>query len=173
MRVYCKNMQDIDLIRESAEKGDAESQYKLAVIYFNGEEIAQDYDLAVVWFSRAAEQGHTDAHNGLGVCYYRGFGVTKDYAQAVHYYRLAVDRGHPWALCNLGVLYANGEGVTKDEIEAYAYYNIAGINLEAGRTNRSNLEKTLSRDEIAAGQRRTKELQKEIDAKIAAKAAGK
>ena len=35
------------------------------------------------------------------------------------------------------------------------------------------LEKQMSAGKIAAGQKRTKELQKEIDAKISAKAAGK
>ncbi len=99
--------------------------------------------------------------------------MPKDFAKAISYYQTAIELGVDWAINNLGALYANGEGVAKDEVEAYAYYNIAGITIEEARTNRNNLEKTISREEIAAGQRRTKELQKEIEAKIAAKKARK
>jgi len=54
------------------------------------------------------------------------------------------------------------------------YYNLAGImGYEVARANLVSLETRLSRQEIAAGQKRTKELQEEIEAKIAAKKAGK
>ena len=59
----------------------------------------------------------------------------------------------------------------KDSIEAYAYISLAGITNESARKFLTNLEKDLSRNEIVAGQKRAKELQKEIDAKIAAKKA--
>ena len=65
------------------------------------------------------------------------------------------------------------EGVLKDEIEAYAYYNLAGITYEKARNNLTTLEKKLSPEARLRGQQRTKELQKEIEAKIAAKQAGK
>ena len=74
---------------------------------------------------------------------------------------------------NLGICYFKGEGVAKDEIEAYAYYNLAGITDEDARKNLAVLEKKLSPEARLRGQQRTKELQKEIEAKIAAKQAGK
>ena len=164
-------MSDIDVTQKKAEEGDARSQYNLGVAYFNGEGVPQDYALAFSWNSKAAEQGHAQAISNLGLYYASGLGVAKDLVQAISYYQTAVALGVTWAINNLGALHENGEGVAKDEIEAYAYYNIAGITLEAARTNRSTLEKKISRDEIAAGQRRTKELQKEIEAKMAAKRA--
>ena len=166
-------MPDIDATRKKAEEGDALSQHNLGVAYFNGEGVPQDYSLAFSWHSKAAEQGHAQAISDLGLYYASGLGVAKDSVRAISYYQTAVGLGVTWAINNLGALYEYGDGVAKDEVEAYAYYNIAGITLEAARKNRSNLEKKISRDEIAAGQRRTKELQKEIDAKISAKAAGK
>jgi len=71
----------------------------------------------------------------------------------------------------MGLCYGIGYGVTKDEVEAYAYYNLAGI--ADIRKTRDNLEKTMSAENVLRGQQRTKELQKEIQAMAAAKAAGK
>jgi hypothetical protein len=67
----------------------------------------------------------------------------------------------------------SGWGVPKDGIEAYAFYNLAGIWVEHARKNREILEKRLSQEAVLRGQQRTKELQKEIEAKIAAKKDGK
>jgi TPR repeat protein len=77
------------------------------------------------------------------------------------------------AQTNLGVCYAKGEGATKDEIEAYAYWELAGMTIEVARKNLAILEKKMSQDARLLGQKRTKELQKEIEAKKAAKAGGK
>jgi predicted secreted protein len=63
--------------------------------------------------------------------------------------------------------------VAKDVIEAYAYLSLAGTTYELARGRLAALEKQMSGDQIVAGKKRAKELQKEIDAKIAAKAAGK
>jgi hypothetical protein len=91
----------------------------------------------------------------------------------VKWYRKAADQGDAKAQCNLGVSYRYGYGVAKDEVEAYAYYNLAGITNEIARKNLANLEEGMSSETRIRGQQRTKELQKEIDAKIAAKKAGK
>jgi hypothetical protein len=67
----------------------------------------------------------------------------------------------------MGLCYLGGYGVTKDEVEAYAYFNLPGI--EDIRKLLDRLEKTMSAENVLRGQQRTKELQKEIQAKIAAK----
>ena len=56
----------------------------------------------------------------------------------------------------------------KDEIEAYAYYNLAGIHSNYALHYFTILEKRMSRKEIVTGQKRTRELRKEIEDKIAA-----
>ena len=100
-----------------------------------------------------------------------GKGVAKDEVEAVKWYRKAADQGDAQAQFNLGVCYRKGEGVAKDEIEAYAYYNLAGITDEDARKDLAILEKGMSPDVRLRGQQRTKELQKEIEAKITAKQA--
>jgi hypothetical protein len=99
--------------------------------------------------------------------------VTKDEVEAVKWYRKAAEQGDAQAQHFLGLAYELGEGVAKDDIEAYAYFNLSGITNENARKWRAIFEKKLSQEAILRGQQRTKELQREIEAKIAAKAAGK
>ena len=84
-------------------------------------------------------------------------------------YRKAAEQGNADGQVNLADCYARGVGVTKDEIEAYAYYNLAGITDEDARKDLAILEKGMSPDVRLRGQQRTKELQKEIEAKRAGK----
>jgi len=87
--------------------------------------------------------------------------------------RLAADQGNAEAQTNLAVCYAKGTGVARDEVEAYAYFSIAAIKNQNARRTLLNLEKSLSPEDRLRGQQRFEELQKEIEAKIAAKLAGK
>lgn len=47
--------------RVIAEKGDADAQYNLGVMYAVGNGVPQDYVLAHMWFNLAAAQGDADA----------------------------------------------------------------------------------------------------------------
>ena len=60
--------------RPLAEQGNAITQYNLALMYKNGEGIAEDNVEAVKWYKRAAEQGYASAQNNLGNMYYNGEG---------------------------------------------------------------------------------------------------
>jgi hypothetical protein len=99
--------------------------------------------------------------------------VAKDPVEAVKWYRRAADQGDADAQFNMGASYETGEGVAMDMTEAYAFFNLAGVTNELARKKRDILEKKLSSDAVLRGQQRAKELQKEIEAKIAAKQAGK
>ena len=113
-----------------------------------------------------AEKGDAEAQYNLGHCYYNGEGVEKDFAQAAKWYRKAAEQNHASAQNNLGVRYANGQGVEKDYAEAYAWYNLASKTDENAAKNRDGLEKMMSQQQVAAGQKRTKELRAQIAAKL-------
>ncbi len=159
--------------RKAAQHGNDEAQNNLANMCYNGHGVVKDYVQAVEWYRKAANQGNAAGQTNLANRYSRGEGVVKDYVQAVAWYRKAADQGLAAAQGFLGLCYDLGEGVAKDSIEAYAYYNIASITDENARKCLNDLERRMSRDEVAAGQMRTKVLQKEIEAKMAAKEAGK
>ena len=64
--------------KAKAEKGDAEAQNSLGVMYFSGEGVPEDVKEAVKWYSNAAEQGYALAQFYLGNMYRTGTGVQKD-----------------------------------------------------------------------------------------------
>ncbi len=151
-----------------AEHGDALAQCNLGNCYYEGIGVAKDYVQAVSWYRKAAEQGDARAQNNLGVCYDHGEGVAQDFAQAVSWFRKAVEQNYVMAQVNLGNCYNFGRGVPKDEIEAHAYWNLVVLAQKDARWKLAELEKKLSAEQIAAAQRRAKELQQEIEAKMAA-----
>ena len=51
--------------REAAEQGNADAQYALGRMYYNGEGVPRDEAEAVHWFRMAAELGHAEAQDQL------------------------------------------------------------------------------------------------------------
>ena len=148
-------------------KGSPEAQFDLAVCYHDGVGVAKDFVQAVAWWRKAALAGHSPSQFYLALKYESGEGLAKDYEQAVYWYRKAALGGLVEASNNLGRCYAFGVGVTKDKIEAYAHYNIAGATDEIARRNLALLEKSMTMEEVAAGQTRTKALLREVGPKAA------
>ena len=110
-----------------AEKGDANSQYLLALLYCEGTGgVKKDYAQANVWFKRAAENGHTGAQYCMGVNYINGNGVLQDYSEAFVWFKKAADGGFINAYNNLGYCYGNGIGVEKDLYQCFTWYQKAG-----------------------------------------------
>ena len=52
-------------LRTAAEQGDADAQFNVGRLYFNGQEEIQDYAKAAEWFEKAAAQGHGEAKEFL------------------------------------------------------------------------------------------------------------
>jgi TPR repeat protein len=46
---------------KAAEQGNMEAQYKLGLMYENGELVKEDIDAAIKWHRKAFEQGHKEA----------------------------------------------------------------------------------------------------------------
>jgi len=112
-----------------------------------------------------------DAIYTQGLCYYKGDGVAKDYVEAVKWFRKAAERGHASAQRNLGVCYKNGEGVEKDYAEAYAWWNLLSTRFKDAAEKRDILEKTMTPQQVADAQKRTKELRAIVEASAASRAA--
>ena len=85
---------------KDAERGNANAQYNLGVMYSQGLGVTQDHAEAVKWYRKAAEQGLADAQYNLGVMYSQGLGVTQDHAEAVKWYRKAAAQGAKTKLNN-------------------------------------------------------------------------
>jgi TPR repeat protein len=124
--------------------------------------------------AKAELQGDASAQYQLGVYYFNGYGVTVDVAESFKWYLKSAEQGYAGAQLALGGCYFAGKGVAKDEVEAYAYWSLAEFNypaMFAGVVSQN--EENISPNARILGKKRAKELQKEIEAKIAAKKAGK
>ena len=78
---------------KAAETGNAEAQFLLGVIYYEGENTTRDFEEAIRWYQAAAEQGHASAQHNLGCMYANGTGVVKDDGEAVKWFRKAARQG--------------------------------------------------------------------------------
>lgn len=120
-----------------------------------------------------AEKGEATYEYLLAGCYSDGFGTDKDDVKAATWYLRAAHQGLDVAQAAIASRYLDGKGVIRDTIEAYAYYNLAAVDSVVYRISLNALEKSMTPEAILRGQQRTRELKKEIEAKIAAKKAGK
>ncbi|MES5048261.1 ankyrin repeat domain-containing protein [Rhizobium nepotum] len=68
--------------RPQAERGDAYSQFSIAVMYSNGEGVKQDSAKALYWYRKAAENGELEAQLVLGDLYRDGTDVKQDKNEA-------------------------------------------------------------------------------------------
>jgi Sel1 repeat len=112
-------------LRQAAEQGDANAQFRLGTLYYKGQGVAQDYAEAARWYRKAAGQGQPEAQCYLGSLYALGQGVAQDYAEAVRWFRKAADAGNVDAQKALGVMYERGLGVPRDHAGALLWYRKA------------------------------------------------
>jgi uncharacterized protein len=86
-----------DALRQDAERGDPQAEYKLGLAYDVGIGAPQDLTQAAAWYERAAEHGHAAAQFSLGVMYANGRGVQQDLVQAHRWLNLAAAASQPGA----------------------------------------------------------------------------
>ena len=117
--------QALSHFRVLAERGDAEAQLYLGLMYRGGEGVQVDYEKAILWYRRAAEQGHARAQTNLAISYILGRGIQRDTKKALHWLLRAARQGYTDAQVRLGELYADGRDITPDPVRAYAWYTMA------------------------------------------------
>src|ERR1035441_8301400 len=111
-----------------AEKGDAESQWRMGVYYAQWAlPVGAESNLvnALAWYRKAADQNYAKAEYNLGNFYSVGRVVETNLAEAVKWYRKAADQNYADAQNNLGVCYANGRGVETNLAESVKWYRKA------------------------------------------------
>lgn len=65
-----------------AQAGEPEAQYRIGVLFDNGEGVDKDLDQALIWYRRAADGGYPDAQYAMGVHLERGDGIAQDFKAA-------------------------------------------------------------------------------------------
>jgi TPR repeat protein len=112
-------------LREQAQKGDANAQNQLGLLYDLGQGVEKNYTNAVKWFHKAADKGVAQAQLVLGLHYQNGDGVGQDFNEALKWLRKAADQGVAQAAYSVGVCFYEGKGVAQDYREAVKWYQKA------------------------------------------------
>lgn len=99
-----------DELQRDANDGDAQSCFALALRYYQGENVEQDYSEAAKWLEKAAAGNHLDAMNLLGSLYAEGKLGPVNNEKALHWWHLASNLSHVEATYNAAMLhYARNE----------------------------------------------------------------
>ena len=93
-------------------------------MYFKGEGVSKDEDLALTWYRKAADLGNADALYQLGLLSETGVAMSLNLSEALHYYQASSDKGNAKATLALARMYQYGVGVNKDIARAQTYYNM-------------------------------------------------
>ncbi len=112
----------IAALEANATRGDAKSQFVLALRYAEGRGVEKDDAKALSLVTKAAQQGLVVAQYRLGAMYERGIGVTKELPQAKTWYERAAKGGNRKAMHNLAVLFADGVGIGQDFAQAAGWF---------------------------------------------------
>jgi len=113
-----------------ADKGMAEAQINLGMMFERGQGVSQDFKEAIRWYRLAADQGLIKAQDklnsllkksakaqinfGLGMRFESGKGVPKDFEEATRRYRLAADLGLIKAQEKLNLLLNKKEEILRE-----------------------------------------------------------
>jgi hypothetical protein len=116
---------------KAAAQGDASAQFKVGIMYLNGQSVAQSDDQAVAWLTKSATQGFVLAQALLGNMYLSGQQIPKDYGKALAWLTKAADQGNADAEAYLGYIYKDGLGVQPDRNAALAWFRKAAAQGDA------------------------------------------
>jgi len=167
-RDYTKAMK---WLMKAAEHRNAEAQLMISVLYAKGDGVTRDYAEASKWLMKSALQGYAQAQYEVGLEYEKGSGVPQDFAEAFKWYKKAAFQGHMDAQVQVGICYFAGEVIPKNSIEGYAWFNLAAFSGHAHVAEYfAALKNEITSEQIAAGQKRSKELLKQIEANKASEA---
>jgi TPR repeat protein len=116
----------IQLLTAYAEGGNAEAQYRLAIMCQNGLGTVRNESLAYSWMSQAASQGYGLAYHGLGFMYLEGDCAERDNRKAAKCFARGTEQGLEGSMIALAQLYDEGRGVRKNPERARELFRRAG-----------------------------------------------
>ena len=130
MTEKCETMVDeaLDLLKKSADQGNADAQNQLAWLYKVGDGVEQSNEKALELWIKAAGQNHPAAQYNLGECYYYGLSFSSDEwlsidkVKAAELFLKSAKNGYADAQMSIGICFYNGIGVTKDKDKAFEWW---------------------------------------------------
>ena len=82
-------------------------------MYYFGDGVKKDYEIALEWFIKASKQGDMEAANRVACMYEEGIGAKKNINKAFEYYTLSATKSLS-GMANLGFCYLDAKGTSQD-----------------------------------------------------------
>jgi len=128
-----------------AKRGNAESQYKLGLMYETGSGVNTSSALATSWYKKAARQNYKPASNRLTYLDIKKYGFNDSHAQWLKTLEKEARFNNGEALFLLGQMYSEGIGVNKSLTRSLKYlHKAAGGNIPGSEAKISRVEAELS-----------------------------
>ena len=115
----------LELFSAAAEKGEAQGEYGMGVLYTEGWAVEKDAVKAFHWFRKAARQDYPPAQFNLGNAYFKGTGVEPSLPEAEIWWDLSARNGYSQAQYNLGMLLYNEAGSEEAKEQGIAWTRAA------------------------------------------------
>lgn len=109
------NKTSFKYFQKSAIKNNSNGQYNLAVSYYYGIGIKQNFNTALKYLKKAAQQKNPKAQYALATMYLDGISVRKNIAEAIYYFKQASNQNHILATIMLAAMYKFGIKCKIDE----------------------------------------------------------
>lgn len=106
-----------------AQEGNTQAHHNIAILYENGQGVAQDLVQAQQWCEKAAQLGDVQAQTHLGYLLADAGNVQA----AVEWWHKSADAGDAEAQFALGQAYHSGQGVAQDDDEAADWFEAAAL----------------------------------------------
>lgn len=146
-----------------AKAGNLDAQYKLGMMYLNGEGVEIDFEKAGELFQSSAKQGDAGAQFIFGEMSSKGMGVDTDFQKAGNWFRKAAEQDYPDAQFRLGQWYAAGKGGEQELKLAYVWLKLAGVNgIQPSDEIRGRVEKKLRPKSLEDAKRLAFEMWKKL-----------
>ncbi|MEA3352659.1 MAG: tetratricopeptide repeat protein [Campylobacterota bacterium] len=124
----------ITLYKQSARAGNDEANFKLGTIYYKGEGVRRNFDIAMKYFQKAAAYGHIKSKYNTAVIYSQKRYSKHNYIKAYNIFLELALEDDPASQNKVGLFLTYGLGVDKDYKEAVKWFEksyFKGDNLEA------------------------------------------
>ncbi len=143
----------LDYWQPLAKAGNAEAQYHLGMMYYNGQGVPVDFVSASRFFRSSANQGDAGAQYLIGEMRLKGKGVAQDAGLAGVWFKKAAQQDYPDAQYELGDWYFAGKGGEPDYLKAYVWFSLAEANgIRIDNAKRKKILTELSEPEIKMAQ---------------------
>lgn len=112
---------------ERAQEKEPVAQREFGLLFWKGDHVPKDMEMAEKWLCQAAEQGDTEALLLLADAYSKGKPLSQNLTKAAIYYEKAAEKGDVGAKSRLARCFFYGNGVKKDYDRAFKLYQEAAM----------------------------------------------